>query len=145
MPNYAFKVLKLKQTNVLRFLFMVVKHWWIKKLKIWADLKNGFDIFDSTKIRSLNDGGQNFLEKIRTKIRTFSEKSVQFVQFSKKIRTIQTIFEKNRTIRKFFFKNPYIIRTISTIFEKNPYNPYIWYSKLGLQNHILNWVCYTII
>ena len=67
---------------------MVVKHWWIKKLKIWADLKNGFDIFDSTKIRSLNDGGQNFFEKIRTKIRTFSEKI-------RTIRTIRTIFEKN--------------------------------------------------
>ena len=76
---------------------MVVKHWWIKKLKIWADLKNGFDIFDSTKIRSLNDGGQNFLEKIRTKIRTFSEK----------IRTIRTIFEKNPYNPNNFRKKPY--------------------------------------
>ena len=76
---------------------MVVKHWWIKKLKIWADLKNGFDIFDSTKIRSLNDGGQNFLEKIRTKIRTFSEKIRPSKQFSKK--TVQSVnfFLKIRT------------------------------------------------
>ena len=46
-------------------------------------------------------GGQNFFEKIRTKIRTFSEE-------------IRTIFEKKiHTIRTFFK-----IRTISTIFEK---------------------------
>ena len=83
---------------------MVVKHWWIKKLKIWADLKNGFDIFDSTKIRSLNDGGQNFLEKIRTKIRTFSEKIRTIRTIFEKNPSIQTIFEKNRTIRNFFLK-----------------------------------------
>ena len=76
---------------------MVVKHWWIKKLKIWADLKNGFDIFDSTKIRSLNDGGQNFLEKIRTKIRTFSEKIRPSKQFSKKTVQFVIFFLKIRT------------------------------------------------
>ena len=76
---------------------MVVKHWWIKKLKIWADLKNGFDIFDSTKIRSLNDGGQNFLEKIRTKIRTFSEKIRPSKQFSKKTVQFVNFFLKIRT------------------------------------------------
>ena len=48
-------------------------------------------------------GGQNFFEPIRTKIRTFSEEihtirtifekqSVQSVQFKKKIRTIRTFF-----------------------------------------------------
>ena len=50
-------------------------------------------------------GGKTFLEKIRTKIRTFSEeirtifekKSVQSVQFSKKIPAIRT-FQKNKTI-----------------------------------------------
>jgi len=64
-------------------------------------------------------GGQNFFEKIRTKIRTFSEqirtirtifekKSVQSVQFSKK-KSVQSV--------QFSKKNPYI-------FFKNPYNQY---------------------
>ena len=73
-------------------------------------------------------GGQNFFEKIRTKIRTFSEE----------IRTIRSIFEK-KSVQSVQFSeknlyNPCIkkkcvhflkIRTISTIFEKNPCNPYI--------------------
>ena len=49
-------------------------------------------------------GGQNFFEPIRTKIRTFSEE----------IRTIRTIFE-NKSVQsvQFFFKK---IRTIRTFF-----------------------------
>ena len=46
-------------------------------------------------------GGQNFFEPNRTKIRTFSEE----------IRTIRTIFEKQSV--QFFFKK---IRTIRTFF-----------------------------
>ena len=38
-------------------------------------------------------GGQNFFEKIQTKIRTFSEE-IRTI-FEKKIHTIRTIFEKN--------------------------------------------------
>ena len=62
-------------------------------------------------------GGKNFFEKIRTKIRTFSEeirtifekKSVQSVQFSKKkIRTIRTFFEKSVQSVQFSKKIPTI-------------------------------------
>ena len=49
----------------------------------------------------VKEWGQNFFEKIRTKIRTFSEE----------IRTIRTFFLKKSVP---FFKNP----SISTIFEK---------------------------
>ena len=73
-------------------------------------------------------GGQNFYEKIRTKIRTFSEeictilsifekKSVQSVQFSEK--NLYNPCIKKKCVH--FLK----IRTISTIFEKNLCNPYI--------------------
>ena len=64
-------------------------------------------------------GGQNFFEQIRTKIRTFSEE----------IRTIRTIFEKqsvqsdiflNQSVH--FFKDPYI-------FLKNLYNQHNFRKK----------------
>jgi len=48
-------------------------------------------------------GGQNFFEKIRTKIRTFSQEN----------RTIRTIFEKNPYYPYNFRKK---IRTIRTLF-----------------------------
>ena len=51
-------------------------------------------------LRCQVQGGQNFFEPIRTKIRTFSEE----------IRKIRTIFEKQSV--QFFFK----IRTIRTFF-----------------------------
>ncbi len=47
-------------------------------------------------------GGQNFFELIRKKIRTFSEE-IRTI-FEKKIRTIRTFFLTNLCI---FFKNPY--------------------------------------
>ena len=60
-------------------------------------------------------GGQNFFEQIRTKIRTFSEE----------IRTIRTIFEKKSVQSvQFFLKNPYnpyIFLNQSVHFLKNPY------------------------
>ena len=60
-------------------------------------------------------GGQNFFEQIRTKIRTFSEE----------IRIIRTIFEK-KTVQsvQYFFKNPYnpyIFLNQSVHFFRNPY------------------------
>ena len=54
-------------------------------------------------------GGQNFYEKIRTKIRTFSEE----------IRTIRTVFEKK--IRTFFLKSVQSVQ----FSKNNPCNPYI--------------------
>jgi len=56
-----------------------------------------------------NQGGQNFFEPIRTKIRTFSEE----------ISTIRTIFEKQSVQSVQFFKKK--IRTIRTFFKTNPY------------------------
>jgi len=57
-------------------------------------------------------GGQNFFEPIRTKIRTFSEE-------------IRTIFEKQSVQSvQFFFKNPYnpyIFLNQSVHFFKDPY------------------------
>ena len=53
-------------------------------------------------------GGQNFYEKIRRKIRTFLEE-------------IRTIFEKKSVQSVHFFKNPYYQYN----FRKNPCNPYI--------------------
>ena len=59
-------------------------------------------IFSEDKMQ----GGQNFFEKIRTKIRTFLEKNPYNPYiFWGKIRTIRTFFfEKIRTIRTIFLK-----------------------------------------
>jgi len=51
---------------------------------------NYYSVNLKTRVRKLQ-GGQNFFEQIRTKIRTFSEE----------IRTIRTIFEKKSV--QFFF------------------------------------------
>jgi len=72
-----------------------------------------------------SQGGQNFFEQIRTKIRTFSEE----------IRTIRTIFEKKsvQSVKLFFFKSVqsvHFLKPIRTfflnpyIFKKNLYNQY---------------------
>ena len=65
-------------------------------------------------VMTINQGCQNFFEKIRTKIRTFSEE----------IRTIRTIFEKKSV--QFLKKNPYN----PYVFLTNSYNQYNFQKKI---------------
>ena len=62
-------------------------------------------------VMTINQGCQNFFEKIRTKIRTFSEE----------IRTIRTIFEK-KSVQFFFLKfvqSEHFFKPIRTFFQKS--------------------------
>ena len=52
----------------------------------------------------LLQGGQNFFEPIRTKIRTFSEaiRTIRTIFENKSVQSVQFFFKKIRTIRTFF-------------------------------------------
>jgi len=69
-----------------------------------------------SKVTSGNlQGGQNFFEHIRTKIRTFSEENRTIFE-KQSVQSVQFFFKKSvQSVH--FFKNPYI-------FLKNLYNQY---------------------